>query len=159
MTEPMAAPAGRHSPLWRLCFRGGYALVRLADPLVRAVLRRFPALLPRTVDVVVPGRRSGTPRSTLVTLITLEGRWYVGHPNGPAEWTRNLEVAGAAALRWADATPLAVTPIRLPPGAERERVVRATFRQQPFPANLVYGLARNHIRAVGVYFRLAPAER
>jgi hypothetical protein len=38
-------------------------------------------------------------------------------------------------------------------GGERD-VVMTTFGQHPFPANLVYRLARAHIRAVGVYFEI-----
>ena len=41
-------------------------------------------------------------------------------------------------------------------GDERDRVFR-TFGQHPFPANIVYRLARSHIRAVGVYFAIEPA--
>jgi hypothetical protein len=41
-------------------------------------------------------------------------------------------------------------------GTERQQVIQATWSQQPFPASVVYWLAREHIRAVGVYVRLEP---
>ncbi|HLO34669.1 MAG TPA: hypothetical protein VK194_01240, partial [Candidatus Deferrimicrobium sp.] len=45
---------------------------------------------------------------------------------------------------------------RLPPGPERDAVIRSTAVQQPFPANVLYRAARRHIAAVGVYHRLEP---
>ena len=92
----------------------------------------------------------------LVTLITVDGRGYVGHPNGPSSWTTNIEAAG-----WVEVDPsgpsgprYAVAP--LTPGPERDAVIRATWTQQPFPANLLYRAARRHVAAVGIYYRLDP---
>jgi hypothetical protein len=113
--------------------------------------RRF---LPRAVDVLVPGRRTGRQRRVLVTLLTVGDDWYVGHPNGPAPWTRNLEATGEARVRLRDGRRVRVRAIRLWGSPEREAVIRATWSQQPFPANLVYALARRHIGRVGVYYRL-----
>jgi hypothetical protein len=47
--------------------------------------------------------------------------------------------------------------VRLPPGPERDAVIRATWSQQPFPADVLYRAARRHVAAVGVYHRLEPA--
>jgi hypothetical protein len=47
---------------------------------------------------------------------------------------------------------------RLEPGSERDGVIRATWVQQPFPANLLYRAARAHVAAVGVFLRLEPAD-
>ena len=49
-----------------------------------------------------------------------------------------------------------MTATPLCPGPERTAVIVATARQQPFPGNVVYRLARPHILAVGRYFRLDP---
>jgi hypothetical protein len=110
------------------------------------------------VDIQVPGRRTGRHHRTLVTLLAIEGRWYVGHPNGEASWIRNLTAAGRGVLVAADGTGRQVTPVRLHGGPERDAVIRATWSQQPFPGNLVYALARGHVRAAGVYVRLVSAE-
>jgi hypothetical protein len=92
----------------------------------------------------------------MMTLLSLGGRWYVGHPNGEASWVRNIEAAG-----WVDIEPPGrhgprFRVDRLTLGPERDAVIRATVRQQPFPANLLYRAAQRHIAAVGVYHRLEP---
>jgi len=81
---------------------------------------------------------------------------YVGHPNGPAAWTRNLEAAGTATIIRVDGSREVVEAVRLPAGPEREAVIRATWSQQPFPANLLYSAARDHVRQRGLYYRLDP---
>jgi hypothetical protein len=105
---------------------------------------------------VTVGRRSGRTRHILVTELNVDGTRYVGHPNGATAWTRNVEAVAAYALRLADGTAEDGRAIRLRAGPERERVIRATWAQQPVPGNAIYWLAREHIRAVGVYFRLEP---
>jgi len=111
-----------------------------------------------TVDLRVPGRRTGLQRAVLVGLIELAGRWYVGHPNGEAGWTRNLAAAGEASVAWPTGVTHPVRATRLPDGDERDAVILATAYQQPFPGNFVYRAARCHILASGVYFRLEPNE-
>ncbi|MBA2314254.1 MAG: hypothetical protein H0V87_02620 [Chloroflexi bacterium] len=143
--------------LWRLFFRALYRLLRLLDPLLRLAWRARLPMLPRSVEVRVSGRRTGTARSTLVTLLTVDDRLYVGHPNGPAGWTRNLDAVGKALLGFEDDSVEPVRAVRLFAGPERESVIRATWSQQPFPGNVIYSLARRHVRDVGVYYRLVPA--
>lgn len=50
------------------------------------------------VVLTVPGRKTGAPRSTPVTLMTLDGKRYVvgGFPG--ADWVRNARAAGEATL-------------------------------------------------------------
>ena len=67
-------------------------------------------------------------------------------------WTRNLEAAGTADIAFRAAAPVSVRARRLEPGEERDRAILATG-QHPFPANIVYRLARRHIRAVGDVLR------
>jgi deazaflavin-dependent oxidoreductase (nitroreductase family) len=143
--------------LWRPALRIWYRLVRLFDPLVRAWLDRLD--LGDTVDLLVVGRRTGRPRPVLVGLLDVDGRWYVGHPNGDVQWTRNLEAAGEARVRRRGLGEVAVRAVRLADGPERERAIRATFAQHPFPGNLIYRLAWGHIRRVGTFFRLEPLAR
>jgi hypothetical protein len=109
-----------------------------------------------TVDLSIRGRRSGRERRVLVGLIQVEGRWYVGHPNGEAAWTRNLASARHATVTWPGMRGLSVRAARLADGDERDRAILATASQQPFPGNLVYRAARRHVLAAGVYFRLDP---
>ena len=146
----------RRSRAWSIAFRAFYRIVRAVDPLVRSsIANRLPGL-DGIVELRFVGRRTGRPRRTMITLLSLEGRWYVGHPNGEASWVRNIEAAG-----WVDIEPPGrdgprFRVDRLAPGPERDAVIRATARQQPFPANLLYRAAQRHIAAVGVYDRLEP---
>jgi hypothetical protein len=153
----MQLPAPRASGFWRRALPGMYALLEFLDPMIRGSWLASGAGLGNVVDLRVAGRRTGIYRRTLLTLLVDGERWYLGHPNGEVDWTRNLEAAGTADLAFRRQAPLAVRARRLEPGEERDRAIRAT-RQQPFPANIVYRLARAHIRAVGVYFAIEPAR-
>ncbi len=153
---PSRRPARGISRAWSLFWRLGYAWLRLTDPLIRAAWRS--GGLGITVDLAVRGRVSGRVRRVLVGLIQVDDRWYVGHPNGEAAWTRNLAVAGRATVAWPAMAPLGVRAERLADGEERDAVIVATAAQQPFPGNLAYRAARRHILAAGVYFRLEPTD-
>jgi hypothetical protein len=146
----------RASRLWSLYFRFQYRLIRLIDPLIRLVWRGFG--LGNVVELRLTGRRTGKPRPVLVGLLHVGSDRYVGHPNGDAPWTRNLEATEQVQLCVVWPRLEIVTATRLPPGAEREAAIRATWQHVP-PGNLVYRLARSHIRAVGSYFRLEPVGR
>lgn len=65
--------------------------------LVKAVNRVGLALGPVQV-LTVPGRTSGQPRSTPVSPLAVDGRWYViaGLPN--SHWARNVRAAGHGCL-------------------------------------------------------------
>ena len=153
-TARPANDSDRGSTFWRFFFRAMYRLIRILDPLIRPLWRAGMPGLGRIVELRVPGRRSGRVRTTPVTLLTVNGAPYVGHPNGPAAWTRNLEAAARVEIVPRGSPPQVVKAIRVWAGPEREAVVRSTWSQQPFPANLVYALARDHIRHAGVYYRL-----
>ena len=142
------------SRAWSLFWRLGYAWLRLTDPLIRAAWRA--GGLGITVDLLVPGRRSGRSRAVLVGLVELAGQWYVGHPNGEAGWTRNLGAAGQAVVARPSGVKHEVRAVRLSDGDERDAVILATAYQQPFPGNLLYRASRAHILARGVFFRLEP---
>jgi hypothetical protein len=151
---PRTEPRPRRSGFWSRWFRIQYRTIRWLDPLIRAWLGR-PGLAD-TVELVVVGRRTGRPRSVLVGLLEIDGRWYVGHPNGPAQWTRNLEVAGRATIRRPGHAAVEATVAPLAPGPERTAAIHATFRQHPHGGRQVYHLAHAHIEAVGAFFRLEP---
>ena len=134
-----------------------YAYIRFMDPLIRLSWRSSGAGLGNVVELRVAGRRTGTYRRVLLTLLVDGERWFLGHPNGHVSWTRNLEAAGTAEIAFRRRAPVHVRARLLEPGEERDRVFR-TFGQHPFPANVVYRLARAHIRAVGVYFAIEPVS-
>ena len=160
MTAPSAStvpPAPRGSRFWRISLRVMYRFLRVVDPLIRSWVANGAAGLDGIVELQVSGRRSGRQRSVLLTLLSADGEWYVGHPNGDTEWTRNAEAAGVVRIDPPAAHGNTFHVVRLAPGSERDAVIEATRVQQPFPANLIYRAASRHISAVGIYFRLVPA--
>ena len=143
---------------WSAWFRGWYRMLRLIErPLIGLTMRRGFGNL---VVLHVTGRRTGRQRHTPLGLLTVAGRRYIGHPSGDTAWTLNLRAAGSAELAGARIGDVTVRAVVLEPGAERDAVVRASFRQHPFPGNAMYRLAGSHVAATGVFFRLedVPAE-
>ncbi len=141
---------------WGVFWRAWYRILRLAGPAVDRL-----ALKVRIGNVVVlrvRGRRSGVEREIPLGLLRVGSAWYLGHPSGATAWTRNLEAAEVATIETRGLSRVAVRPIRLAPGPEREAAVRASFRQHPFPGNALYRLAGRHVAAYGVFFRLEPSE-
>jgi hypothetical protein len=148
-------PDPRPSRAWTVYLRFQYRVIRLLDPFVHPFWRAYG--LGNVVELGLVGRRTGRPRPILVGLLRADGHWYVGHPNGPTAWTLNLEAAGRATLTPSWPTSVTVLARRLGPGEERDRAILATS-QHVFPGNVVYRLARSHIRAVGVYYGLRVVE-
>jgi len=146
----------RQSAFWSIVFRVSYRAIRLLDPLIRSWVASGLPGLDGIIELRYPGYRTGRRRRTLVTLLTGDGRWYVGHPNGASAWARSIEQAGVVEVDPPGARGSRFTVIRLDPGPERDAAIRATWTQQPFPANLLYRAARRHVAAVGVYHRLDP---
>jgi hypothetical protein len=132
-----------------------YAGLGLIDPLIRAWWRRLP--LGNVVDLRVTGRRSARTRPVLLGLLRDGGRWFLGHPNGEVEWTRNLAAAGEATIVLRPGQSSRARAVTLAPGELRDQAIRATT-QHVFPGNVIYRLAWRHIRAVGVFFELEAAE-
>ena len=50
-------------------------------------------------ELRVIGRSSGAVRSTVVNLLTVDGRRYLVAPRGTTQWVRNLRAAGEGELR------------------------------------------------------------
>ena len=151
----MTLPEPRRSRGWSVYLRAQYRLIRLMDPLIRTVWRAWG--LGNVVELGLVGRRTGLPRRVLVGLLRADSDWFVGHPNGPCPWTLNLEAAGGCTLTPSWPTTLTVRARRLAPGVERDRAILATT-QHVFPGNVVYRLARAHIRAVGAYYALEVVD-
>jgi hypothetical protein len=127
------------------------ALGRL-DPVIERAWRQLG--IGNVVQIVVPGRRSGVPRAVFLGLLRVGERQYLGHPDLACAWTLNGEAAGGGKLRARDGQDRAFRMTLLEPGPERSAVIRATFRQHPFPGNVLYWLFRRHIAAVGRFYRL-----
>jgi deazaflavin-dependent oxidoreductase (nitroreductase family) len=53
-----------------------------------------------TTLITVPGRKTGKPHSTPVTMIEVDGQRYVQSPFGSVQWVRNLRAARKATLSW-----------------------------------------------------------
>jgi deazaflavin-dependent oxidoreductase (nitroreductase family) len=137
---------------WHAFFPRFYRLLRVIEPLLRRWLRLRG--IRNTVQLTVRGRRSGAPRRVLLGLLRVDGRPYLGHPDGHCAWTLNLEAAGRGHVAVPGRGDSRVIPTLLPAGPERDAVIRATFRQHPFPGNVLYWLARDHIRDAGRFYRL-----
>ena len=151
----MGLPAPRASGFWRRALPVMYSVIGFLDPLLRASWQVSGLGLRNVVELRVAGRRSGKYRRVLLTLLQDGDQWFLAHPNGDVAWTRNLEAAGTADLAFRGLAPVAVRGRRLEPGELRDRAIRSTG-QHPCPGNLVYRLARAHIRAVGVVFAIDP---
>jgi deazaflavin-dependent oxidoreductase (nitroreductase family) len=50
--------------------------------------------------ITVPGRKTGRPHSTPITMVEFQGQRYVQSPFGSVNWVRNLRAAGTATLSW-----------------------------------------------------------
>jgi hypothetical protein len=150
------AGGGRHAnDGWHAFFPRFYAGLRLLDPLISTWWRRFG--VGNTLVLEVAGRRTGIPRRVFLGLLVVGERRYLGHPDGACAWTRNLDAAGGGRLLRPGRVPERVVSSPLPAGPERDAVIRATFRQHPFPGNVLYWLARRHVLEVGTYYRIEPA--
>ena len=148
-------PAPRYSAGWNRWLPIQYRLIRLLDPLVRLQWRGFG--LGNIVELRVVGRKTGMTRSVLLGLLRDKDLLFLGHPNGEVPWTLNLAAAGTALLVFRPPTAIAIKARRLDPGELRDRAIAATG-QHVFPGNLVYRLARAHVRAVGAYFLIEVGD-
>ena len=151
----MELPAPRASRFWHRALPVMYGLIKVMTPLIRPSWQASGVGLRNVIELRVAGRRTGRYRRILLTLLQDGDQWFLGHPNGHVDWTRNLEAAGTADIAFRGLPPVAVRARRLEPGELRDRAIGSTG-QHPFPGNLVYRLARAHIRADGVFFAIDP---
>lgn len=99
----------------------------LAFNRVVAWLTRHGVSLMGSRVLTVAGRRTGTPHSTPVNLLTLHGERYLVAPRGTTAWVRNVRVSGTAQLSVGRRTEQ-VTVTELPV-AERTPVIREYLRR------------------------------
>ena len=113
-------------------------LRRVANVVMRLLLRL--GLAPRTTMLLtVPGRRSGTPRSTPVTLVEEDGQRWLVAPYGAVGWVHNARAAGQVELsrgrysetvRLKELAPEAAAPV-LKAYVERVPITRPYFDAAP----------------------------
>ncbi|MEU0533048.1 nitroreductase/quinone reductase family protein [Amycolatopsis tolypomycina] len=103
--------------------------LRPANRLVR-LLTRLGLRLGTVHVLTVPGRRSGTPRPTPVSPLTVDGERYViaGLPDG--DWARNVRAAGRGELAYGRQRQTVRLTEITDPGV-RARVMRAFPREVP----------------------------
>jgi len=98
-----------------------------------------------TKALVVPGRRSGTPRRTAIIPVEHQGTRYLVSPRGETEWVRNLraarglgELQSRSGSQWFQAMELPVAerpPVIAAYRAVAGRAVASFFVQLPDPAD------------------------
>lgn len=71
--------------------------IRRANRLVTTLIR-IGLPMGRMALLTVPGRYSGLPRTTPVTLTPHCDGWTLGSPFGETDWVRNLRAAGSAEI-------------------------------------------------------------
>jgi deazaflavin-dependent oxidoreductase (nitroreductase family) len=102
--------------------------LKVLNPLVIA-LQRLGIAVGTMHVLTVPGRRSGVPRSTPVSLLALAGQRYIVAGLDNADWVLNARAAGRGLLRRGRVEE-AVALVELPLDA-REPVLRAFPRLVP----------------------------
>lgn len=137
----------------------------MASPPPRWMVRMNSAILRRGLAVgsqallTVPGRTSGEPRSTPISVVTLDGERYLVSAFAEADWVKNVRAAGAGSLTRGKQTEV-VRLLELPV-PEREPVLRAFLQQvpggvrffeSPDPDAVVASASRYPV------FRVAPSE-
>ena len=72
-------------------------MFRIGNAITSGLLR-LGVKLGNNVLLTVPGRKSGVPRTTTVTLLERDGQRWLQSPFGEVNWVRNLRAAGRATL-------------------------------------------------------------
>jgi deazaflavin-dependent oxidoreductase (nitroreductase family) len=107
----------------------------MASPPPRWMVRMNIAILRRGLAVgsqyllTVPGRTSGAPRSTPISVVTLDGERYLVSAFAEADWVKNVRAAGTGSLtrgKHVEVVRLVELPV-----SEREPVLRAFLQQVP----------------------------
>ena len=102
--------------------------VRISNALVAALLRRGVKMGGNTL-LTVPGRKSGEPQTTPVTILEWNGERWLQSPFGEVNWVSNLRAAGRATLtRGRRVEPISV--VELSP-AEAAPVLKGTLASYP----------------------------
>ena len=107
----------------------------MANPPPGWMIRMNVAILRRGLKVgsqyllTVPGRKSGAPRSTPISVVMVDGERYIVAAFSMADWVRNVRAAGGGSLSRGKRTE-AVKLIEVPE-PERDPILRAFLQQVP----------------------------
>jgi deazaflavin-dependent oxidoreductase (nitroreductase family) len=101
---------------------------QLVNALIRGLLR-LGLGPPRTYLLTVPGRRTGRPFTTPVTLVESVGRRWLVAPYGEVAWVRNTRAAGRVTLARGRRVEM-LTAVPLGP-ADSAPVLRQYIREVP----------------------------
>jgi deazaflavin-dependent oxidoreductase (nitroreductase family) len=102
--------------------------VRVSNAMMSALLRRGVKVGSNAL-LTVPGRKSGEPRTTPVTLLERDGERYLQSPFGEVNWVRNLRAAGRGTLK-RGAREESISVVEVSP-AEAARVYKAVLASVP----------------------------
>ncbi len=115
--------------------------LKVANPVIVALQRR--GLAVGTMHLlIVPGRRSGKPRTTPISPLTVEGRRYIIAGLEGADWVKNVRASGWAILARGRKQERVVL-VELSP-EERAPILRAFPREVPHGIQFfqhLYGVA------------------
>jgi deazaflavin-dependent oxidoreductase (nitroreductase family) len=116
--------------------------------------------------LTVPGRKSGLPRTTPVTIIEHDSRRYIQSPFGEVDWVRNLRASGTATLtrgrRVETVSAREVSPVEAAP------VFKRALAMAPAPIRAYFNvtaessldeIARDALRHPMFELRAAPAAK
>src|SRR4030088_1765537 len=79
--------------------------------------------------ITVPGRKTGRPHSTPITMVEFQGQRYVQSPFGSVNWVRNLRAAGKDTLSWGRRRETIVVTELTP--EQRAAVIRSILPRAP----------------------------
>ncbi len=134
-------PSGAHPDLRE---RVAWRLFRLINPLARRMITAGVPTGAPNILLIVRGRRSGTERTTPVTLLDFEGHSYIQATYGAPGWGRNLRAAGEATIIRPGGRRSPVHAIEVSPDEAAAILRRALepYRQ----VNLLRRLLGSHVR-------------
>jgi deazaflavin-dependent oxidoreductase (nitroreductase family) len=115
-------------------------MIRLNSALLRRGLRIGSQHL-----LTIPGRRTGEPRSTPISIATVSGERYIVAAFADAAWVANVRATGAGTLtRGGRDESVRLTEL---PAADRDPILRAFLRQVPGGARFFGGRTPDAIAA------------
>jgi deazaflavin-dependent oxidoreductase (nitroreductase family) len=109
--------------------------VRIGNAIMGLLLRRGVKVATNTL-LTVPGRKSGIPRTTPVTIIEHDGGRYLQSPFGEVDWVRNLRAAGRGTL--SRGREVEVVRAEQLTAEEAAPVLRAALKLAPAPIRAYY---------------------
>lgn len=115
-------------------------VMRLANGVVTALVKL--GVKPGANAILtVPGRKTGLPRSTPITVVEYQGRRYVQSPYGEVDWVRNLRAAGRASLQ--SGRRIETITVRELNAQEKVAFLQVVFRRAPKMVQRLSGVTRD----------------